>query len=67
MPPKPGMLHQEVITLTEGPVTLTFPEALSTASYEDLKDYFDLFLRKAKRRADADDELKKMTEDEAAN
>ena len=66
MPPKPGML-QEVFTLTEGPVTLTFPEALSTASYEDLKDYFDLFLRKAKRRADADDELKKMTEDEAAN
>jgi hypothetical protein len=61
MPPKPGML-QEVFTLTEGPVTLTFPEALSGASYEDLKDYFDLFLRKAKRRADAEGELKKMLE-----
>jgi hypothetical protein len=31
----------EVFTLTS--VTLTFPEALSTASYEDLKDYFDFF------------------------
>ena len=55
----------EVFTLTS--VTLTFPEALSTASYEDLKDYFDLFLRKAKRRAGAGDELKKMMEDEVAN
>jgi hypothetical protein len=43
-------------------VTLTFPEALSSASYEDLKDYFDLFLRKAKRRAEAEDELKKAME-----
>jgi hypothetical protein len=49
-PPKSGML-QEVFTLQEGAVTLTFPEALSVASYDDLKDYFDLFLRKAKRRA----------------
>jgi hypothetical protein len=53
---------QEVFTLTEGPVKLTFPETLSGASYEDLKDYFDLFLRKAKRRAETEDELKKMTE-----
>jgi hypothetical protein len=58
-PPKHVML-QEVFTLIEGPVTLTFPEALSSASYEDLKDYFDLFLRKAKRRSEAETELKKM-------
>ena len=39
----------------------------AAAHWEDLKDYFDLFLRKAKRRAGAGDELKKMMEDEAAN
>jgi hypothetical protein len=32
-------------------VTLTFPASLSGASYNDLADYFELFLRKAKRRA----------------
>ena len=37
------------------------------ADRRTLKDYFDLFLWKAKRRADADYELKKMMEDEAAN
>jgi hypothetical protein len=31
-------------------VTLTFPDTLSSASYEDLKDNLDLFLRKAKRQ-----------------
>ena len=50
-PVKPGML-QEVFNLDEGPVTVTFPENLSTLSYEDLKDHFDLFLRKAKRKAE---------------
>lgn len=48
---KSGML-QEVFNLDEGPVTLTFPASLSADSYEDLKDYLDLFLRKAKRQAD---------------
>lgn len=47
--PKAGTL-QEVFTLQEGAVTLTFPESLSAESYADLKDYFDLFLRKALRR-----------------
>jgi hypothetical protein len=50
LPPKAGML-QEVFTLPEGPVTVTFPDSLSEPSYEDLKDYFELFLRKAKRRS----------------
>jgi hypothetical protein len=48
-PSKPGML-QEVFNLDEGPVTLTFPESLSEESYQDLASYFELFLRKAKRR-----------------
>jgi hypothetical protein len=50
---------QEVFALQEGTVTVTFPESLSAASYDDLKDHFELFLRKAKRRAEAWDEMKK--------
>ena len=34
----------------EGPVTLTVPATLSEASYGDLADQFELFLRRAKRR-----------------
>ena len=49
-PPRPGML-QEVFNLEEGPVTLMFPATLSGASYTDLADHLELFLRKAKRRA----------------
>jgi len=49
--PKPGTL-QEVFNLDEGPVTLTFPASLSSASYQDLEDYLGPFLRKAKRQAD---------------
>ncbi len=49
---RPAML-QEVFNLDEGPVTLTFPSALSAASYEDLEDHLQIFLRKAKRRADS--------------
>lgn len=48
---RPEML-QEVFNLDEGPVTLTFPAKLSPASYEDLQAHLDIFLRKAKRRAD---------------
>jgi hypothetical protein len=50
LPPKPGML-QEVFTLEEGPVTLTFPASISGESYRDLADHIALFLRKASRRA----------------
>jgi hypothetical protein len=52
---KPGML-QEVFNLDEGPVTLTVPATLSAASYADLADQFELFLRRAKRRVGKKDE-----------
>lgn len=48
-----GNVLQEVFNLDEGPVTLTFPAKMSAASYEDLEDHLQIFLRKAKRRADA--------------
>lgn len=51
-PSKPGLL-QEVFNLDEGPVTLTFPAKLTVASYEDLEAHLQIFLRKAKRRADS--------------
>jgi hypothetical protein len=41
---------QEVFNSEEGPVTLTVPATLSEASYADLADEFELFLRRAKRR-----------------
>jgi hypothetical protein len=47
-----GML-QEVFNLDEGPVTLSFPAKMSAASYGDLEAHLQIFLRKAKRRADA--------------
>jgi len=50
--PLRGDLLQEVFNLDEGPVTLTFPASLSAESYADLKDYLELFLRKAKRQAE---------------
>lgn len=54
LPPKAkGSLLQEVFNLDEGPVTLTFPSQLSAASYGDLEAHLNIFLRKAKRRADA--------------
>lgn len=43
-------LLQEVFNLEEGPVTLTYPASLTEQSFEDLSDYLQLFLRKAKRR-----------------
>jgi hypothetical protein len=52
---KSGML-QEVFNLDEGPVTLTVPATLSEASYVDLADQFELFLRRAKRRVAKKDE-----------
>ncbi len=54
-PPKTGML-QEVFNLDEGPVTLSVPATLSEASYADLADQFELFLRRAKRRVSKKDE-----------
>jgi hypothetical protein len=57
--PTPGIrarVLQEVFNLDEGPVTLTFPAALSADSYQDLEDHLKIFMRKAKRRADKDEE-----------
>jgi hypothetical protein len=41
-------------------VVLTLPDSLSAASYEDLESYLQLLLRKAKRRTEAQDEIKKL-------
>lgn len=48
---KPPPILQEVFNLDEGPVTLSFPSALSEESYEELKAQLELFLRRAQRRA----------------
>ena len=53
IPQLKSSLLQEVFNIDEGPVTLTFPARLSAASYEDLEDHLQIFLRKAKRRAEA--------------
>lgn len=55
-------LRQEVITLDEGDVTITFPADLSPDSFDDLKDHMDLFVKKMQRRA-----AKAQENDEAAN
>jgi hypothetical protein len=47
-----GDVLQEIFNLDEGSVVLTYPAALSAQSYQDLSDYLELFLRKAKRRAE---------------
>jgi hypothetical protein len=46
-----GWKGASTFNLGEGPVTLTLPADLSLDSYNDLADYFELFLRKAKRHA----------------
>lgn len=50
------LMLQEVFNLEEGKVTLEFPATLSSDSYQDLADHLELFLRKAKRRAEKGDE-----------
>jgi hypothetical protein len=42
----------EVFTLDEGRVTITYPARLSGASLEDLRQYLDIFYRKACRLTD---------------
>ena len=64
---------QEVFNLDEGPVTLSFPSALTEESYEELKAQLELFLRRAQRRArqrlgeKVIREVLKSKKDEAAN
>jgi hypothetical protein len=43
---------EEVFTLDEGRVTISFPARLSSASLEDLRQYLDIFYRKACRLTD---------------
>jgi hypothetical protein len=42
----------EVFTLDEGRVTIIFPAKLSGASLDDLRQYLDIFYRKACRLTD---------------
>lgn len=44
-------VRKEVFALDEGDVVLTFPENLSSSSFDDLEGYLGLFLKKARRRA----------------
>jgi len=59
-PKKPGM-KQDVFTLDEGEVLLQWPAKLTPESYEDLNDWLQLILRKAKRSI-ADDSNDKSAE-----
>jgi hypothetical protein len=52
--PSPLGTRKEVFALDEGDVVLSYPSNLSTASYEELEAYLQLFLRKAKRRSVAE-------------
>ncbi len=47
-----GSTGQEVFTLDEGRVTINFPAKLSGPSLEDLRQYLDIFYRKACRLTD---------------
>ncbi len=47
-----GSTGQEVFTLDEGRVTISFPAKLSGASLEDMRQYLDIFYRKACRLTD---------------
>jgi len=47
-----GGTGEEVFTLDEGRVTIKFPATLSSASLEDLRQYLDIFYRKACRLSD---------------
>jgi hypothetical protein len=47
-----GGTGEEVFTLDEGRVTINFPAILSSASLEDLRQYLDIFYRKACRLTD---------------
>jgi len=40
-------------TVDEGVVKISFPSGMTTASVEELEQFFNLFIKKAKRRAGA--------------
>ena len=47
-----GSTSEEVFTLDEGRVMISYPSQLSGASLQDLKQYLDIFYRKAARLTD---------------
>lgn len=46
-----GAVREEKFSLSEGSVTITYPDRLSAESVEDLEAYLQIFLKKAKREA----------------
>jgi hypothetical protein len=46
-----GGTRHEVFTLDERDVTITFPSHLNSNSFEDLRGYLELFVKKMQRRA----------------
>lgn len=48
-PVAPGM-RQAVFALDEGDVSMTFPAGLTVDGFQELADYLDIFLRKARRQ-----------------
>jgi hypothetical protein len=51
-------MRQEVFTLTEGDVTISWPESISPESFEDFNDWVAILLRKVKRSVDKAEETK---------
>ena len=47
-------VRREIITLDEGDVVISFPDALTADSVADLKDSLDLLIRRMQRRASSD-------------
>ena len=48
-------MRQDTFTLDEGTVSLNWPEKLSKASYDDLKDWLEIMARKLERAVTNDD------------
>lgn len=51
----PQGMRKAVFPLSEGDVTLLFPAGLSEGGYQELSDYLEIFLRKAKRESQRGD------------
>jgi len=65
-PPATGTV-QEVFNLDEGPVTLSVPATLSPASYQDMADRIEIFLRGLKRRSEAMAAQRRLDRDDVAD
>lgn len=49
---RPNAMNTETFSLEEGQATLQLPAKLSQESYEDLKSWLDLIMKRMKRAAD---------------